>query len=290
MNLFELIEPEELTGFARDALADLAVNDFTLGRYFPDRQVEDIVVRYATGGGGLARTAKFRAYDTEPPVGEREGITRATVEIPTMAEKLFVSEYERYRLMANTDEAVNAVYNDTLTLMRSIAARLEVAKGRALIDASLTFTENGLDGIVMDFGRAAGHSVSTGTSWATHATADPLGDLLSWQETYTDTNGSAPGGMITSSTVLGHMLQNDALRGQMFALGGATVPSRIDVNRLTDYLLSYGLPPIEINDSKVSVDGVTTRIIDEDVVVFTRPRRVRQAPPCSVPPLRLRKS
>lgn len=271
MNLLDLIDPEDLTGWGREALADFERNQFTLSRYFPAQQTSDIVVSFGTGGGGLARTAKFRAYDTEPPVGQRETVERKTTEIPTIAEKLFLSEYQRYRLMNNTDEAVQAVYDDTTTLMRSIAARLEVARGRALVDGALTFNENGLINLNMDFGRDAGHSVSTGTTWAAHASADPLADLVSWMDTYIDTNGFAPGSILTSSTVLSHLLQNDALLGQMYVMGSPTVPSRLTLEGLATHLAGYGVPPIVTNDAKVSVDGSATRVIDEDKLIFLPP-------------------
>lgn len=267
MNLLDLIDPDDLTGFARAALADLDENQFTLSRYFPAQETSDIIVRFGTGGGGLARSAKFRAYDTAAPIGVRESVERKTTEIPPISEKLFLTEYERYRLMNNADEAVAQVYNDTRTLIRSILARVEVARGRALQDGSLSFAENGL-ALTMNFGRDAGHSVTAAVTWATNTT-DILGDLQSWIDTYTDTNGFGPGGILCGRTVLGYMLANNDMRD--LAYRGVGSPTNLTVDQLSSILQPFGVPPITINDAKVAVDGVSTRIIDDDVLVFTPP-------------------
>ena len=267
MNLLELIDPLTLTGFARQALRDLDQNQFTLSRYFPQREVNDIVFRFSSGQGGLANTAKFRSYDTEVPIGQREPVSRKTMEMPPIGEKLFLSEYERYRLLNNTDEAVAQVYNDTATTIRSVLARMEVARGRALIDGALNINENGVIQTV-DFGRDAGHSVTAAATWAT-TTTDILDEILSWMETYNDTNGALPGGILTTRKVWGYMLKNDSFRN--LAYYGATAPTRLGSTELQGVLADQGIPPVVTNDAKVNVDGAATRIIDEDTFIFTPP-------------------
>jgi len=267
LNLLDLIEPDELTGFARAALRDYEENQFMLSRYFPARQTQDTMVTFGTGGGGLANTAKFRAYDAEAPIGQRETIEKKTLEIPPISEKLWLTEYERYRTMNNADQAVAAVYNDASTLMRGIAARQELARGRALQDGALTIDENGLV-LTVDFGRAAGHTVSAGTTWAT-STTDILTDILTWMDTYNDTNGFLPGGIVCSRTVLGYMLTNDGFRGLAFF--GGTPPSRLSVEELNGQLADREIPPLTVYDAKVSVDGSSTRVIDVDSFIFTPP-------------------
>ena len=267
LNLLSEIEPDTLTGFARAALRDYESNQFGLGKYFPPQQIQDTMVTFGTGGGGLANSAVFRSYDAEAPIGQRETIAKKSLEIPPISEKLWLTEYERDRLMNNNDAMIADVYNDAATLMRGISARMEVARGRALQDGSLTIDENGLT-LTADFGRAAGHEVAAGTTWAT-STTDILGDILSWMDTYNDTNGFLPGGIVTTRTVVGYMLANDGFRNLAFF--GGTPPSRLSTAELNSQLADREIPPIEINDSKVNVAGSSTRIIDVDSFVFTPP-------------------
>ena len=267
LNLMDLIEAPELTGFARAALRDYEENQFTLSQFFPATETQDTMVTFGTGGGGLANTAKFRAYDAEAPIGKRETISKKAIEVPPISEKLWLTEYERYRTMNNADQAVQDVFNDAATLMRGISARQELARGRALQDGALTIDENGLL-LTVDFGRAAGHSVTAGTTWAT-TTTDILGDILSWMDTYNDTNGFLPGGIVTSRTVWTYMLKNDGFRNLAFWNG--TPPSRMSSEDLRGVLADNEIPPITINDAKVAVDDVSTRVIDVDSFIFTPP-------------------
>lgn len=269
MNLISQIPAAELTGYAREALADLEQNQASLGEYFPARETNDIVFSWNTGGGGLAKTASWRAYDAEADYGSREGFSRKTAELPPMSRKLLLGEYERLRLLNNTDAAIDAVYDDVDTLLKSVSSRLAVARGEALVNGTLDIVGNGLVGLQMNFGRAAGHSVTSSVDWSTVATADPLADLQSAIATYTATNGFGPGGILTSSLVVGEMLQNDNLRSLVFAGSGS--PTRLSRAQLDALLSDFAIPPITVNDAQVSVDGVTTRVLAQDTVVLTPP-------------------
>jgi hypothetical protein len=268
MNLFDLIDPPTLTGFARQALRDLDENEFSLSPYFPARQTVDTMVTYGSGQAGLARTAKFRSYDAEAPIGKREGIERQSIEIPPISEKLWLTEYERYRLMNNSDAAVADVYNDVRNVMSAIQARIEVARGRALVDGSLSFNENGLV-LNVNFGRDASLEATAAVDWSV-PTTDILGDWNTWIEAYVDINGFRPGGAITSSKVWGEMLANDDFRDLAF-WGNNTSPTRLSDRELQGLMSDRNLPPIIVNDSKVDIDGTPTRIIDQDTVVFVPP-------------------
>jgi hypothetical protein len=270
MNLLELIEPPTLTGFARRALRELEENQFSLSPYFPSRFTMDTMVTYGSGQAGLARTAKFRSYDAEAPIGKREGIERQSIEIPPISEKLWLTEYERYRLMNNSDAAVADVFNDARNVMSSIQARVEVARGRALVDGALSFNENGLI-LNVDFGRDASLSDTAAVDWSV-GTTDILGDWNTWIEAYVDLNGFRPGAAVTSSKVWGEMLANDDFRDLAF-WGNNTSPTRLSDTELRGLMSDRNLPPVIVNDSKVEVDGVATRVLDQDTIVFVPPQQ-----------------
>src|SRR5690606_34436931 len=109
----DYIEPAELTGYVREALADLEQNRFTLSRYLPSRTIDDLHYRFNRGGEGLAEAATFRAYDAESPIGGRPGLTRVTGELPPISRKVRLGEFDRLRLrQAADDDVVNSIFND----------------------------------------------------------------------------------------------------------------------------------------------------------------------------------
>jgi len=265
MRIWDAIDPAELTGYVRAALADQDRNRFALSRFLPSRPVSDLHYRFNAGGTGLAEAATFRTFDAESPIGSRPNTVRVMGELPPISRKVRLGEYDSLRLRNADDEIRDAVFNDAARMATSIAARMELARGEAISTGKLMLAENGVVATV-DFDRAAGHTVSAGTSWATVATADPIQDLLTWQDTYIASNGEAPGAIITSRRVRGLLARNDKVKALAATVAGA--PAIVSDMAVDQVLAAYGLPPIVTYDVQVNVAGVATRPIADDKVVF----------------------
>ena len=261
----DYIEPNELTGYVRAALADQPMNQFQLAQWLPNRAIDDLEYRFTRGGDGLVEAATFRTFDAESPIGHRPGATRVTGELPPISRKIRLGEYDRLRQRRATPQILESLLNDAERMTRAVGARLELARGDALVNGSITLNENGVIATV-SFGRSGTHAVTAGTSWATIATATPLADILSWRQTYINTNGVAPGAMMMGTTVLTYLLRNAEIR----ALVGSTLgsPSRVSQAQLREILDDHELPPWYINDTRVNVNGVATRTIPDDVFLF----------------------
>lgn len=262
----DYIEPAELTGYVRASLADQDRNAFVLDQFLPHRFVNDLDYRFTRGGEGLTEAATFRTYDTEAPIGSRPGVSRVSGELPPISRKIRLSEYDRLRQRANGNEDVIAgLLSDAERMARSVGARLELARGDALVNGSVTIDENGVTATV-DFGRDATHTTAAGTSWATVATATVLSDLVSWFDIYVATNGVAPGTLLTSTRVARLMQRNeeviDAIEG---SAAGRTRVTQAELNALLE---SEGLPQVTTFDAQVRVGGTATKIIDDDKVLF----------------------
>jgi len=259
----DYVQPAELTGYARAALADLEVNQFTLSQFLPSRPVDDLQYRFNRGGTGLAEVATFRAYDAEASIAKRPGLTRVTGELPPVSRKIRLGEYERLR-QRRLDTAIrDAIFDDTDLMVTAVAARIELARGSALASGTVTINEDGVIATV-DFGRKAGHTgVAPANLWSVSASATPIADLIAWIATYRASNGGRnPGSILTSQKVLSNMLRAQEVRN--LAAANGTSPSIVSVLTLNTILAAYGLPPIVINDAQVSVDGTATRLIPEN--------------------------
>jgi hypothetical protein len=262
----DYIEPVELTGYVREFAANLPINQFALAQWLPNRVIDDLEYRYTRGGEGLTEAATFRAYDAESPIGSRPGVTRVSGELPPISRKIRLSEYDRLRQRsANGDAVRNLVLTDAERMTRAVSARMEMARGDALVNGSVTINENGVQATV-SFGRTGSHAVTPGTPWSTVASATVLTDLLSWMQTYIDTNGEPPGAILTSTTVQNYMLRNAEIRTIAGSLAGT--PSIVTMPALRSVLEAHGLPPIYTYDARVSVDGVSTRVIASDILLL----------------------
>jgi hypothetical protein len=262
----DFILPAELTGYVREALADFQINRFTLSRYLPNRTVDDLDARFLSGGEGLMDSASFRTYDAESQIGSRPGIQRTTVELPPISRKLRLSEYDRLRQRANPGVLVtDGLFSDAVRLTREIGARMELARGDALVNGTITINENGIIAVV-DFGRASGNTVTAATLWSDAVNADPINDLITWQQAYLVEMGEAPGALVMSTPTLNFMLRAQKLRPFVANLVGA--PTIVSRTELGNILGAFGLPMVDTYDAQVRVSGSAQRIIPTGKVLL----------------------
>ncbi len=256
----DIIDPAELTGYARESLADYETRRGTLARWLPNREVADIVARFVKGATGLVDIADFRAYDAEPTIGKAPNVKRVTLELPAIGQNIPVSEYNQLRSRtsgADEDAIRSYILNTTDIVTRAVSDAIERLRGTVLQTGRATVAGFMDD----DFGRSAGNSVTAGTAWST-ASADALGMLESWTDTYRDANGEDPGAILLSTRALRAMASLDQFKTQL--LNGSSRPAT--VNDVRDTVSAAGLPPIEVYDRRVSVGGTSTKVLADDRV------------------------
>lgn len=265
----DVINPADLTGYVRADVADYEVNRNTLSLFLPNQTIADINVRFTTGSLTQQDAAMFQAYDTESRIGRAPTRKRQTIELPPLGDKVRVGEYDRLRGMGqdSNDNVLITVQKAAIREGRAVSDRIELARGGALTTGKVTINENGVIQEA-DFGRAAGHTVTASTLWST-TTAAASTMLATWQQTYTDATGMPPGAIVTSTRVLLAMQKNDEIRADAGIRtaegGGARLIGREGVNGV---LTSWGLPPVYVYDRAVRVNGVTTKVIPDDRLLF----------------------
>lgn len=262
----EYIDPAELTGYVRAALADYNANRFTLSQFLPDRVVDDLEYRFAAGQQGLADAASFRAYDTEAEIAGRPGIKRVTGELPPISRKMRSGEFDRLRFRQLSDQEQQALglMSDAERLTRSIAARMELAKGDALVNGSVTISENGVEGTI-DFDRPSAAVVTVANAWDTDS-GDPINDLTAAVLAYNELNGVDPGAIVLSRRIVAALIRNDNLRKSAGTLIG--VSNIISQSAVSQLFEAFSLPPFQTYDAQVLVDGTATRVTPDDIVLM----------------------
>lgn len=261
MDIFDLIPPAELTGYAREALADRPVNQFQLSAWLPDDTVDDLVYRYARGGGGLVEAASFRAYDAEPGFGRRRGAARVTGELPPIARQMFLDEYTQLRTRGSADAQIEqALEGDALTLVRQIDARLELARGDALVRGKVALAEDGVEAEV-DFDRNPAHSPAAAVAWS-DPTAPIMSDVEAWMQQYVTTNGALPSTILSTSKVVQAMKRNHDLLSLRYPNIADPSNLRLQVSDINELFANEGWPTIRQYDAQVvGTNRQVTRII-----------------------------
>lgn len=258
----DVIEPAELTGFARASIQALEDRNGSLERWLPNTHVDDISVKFTIGENGLREAAEFRAFDAEPTIARQARGRGLQLELPAIGQKMPVSEYRALRLRNASDDAYRShILKTTNQIVRAIADRMEMLRGVVLDEGKAIVNQRDFN-ISDDFGRPAEHNVVAPQLWATPA-IDRLEDLLAWDELFATTNnGTKAGAQLMSSRVYG------ALRaGDQFVNPNTGRPmSREQINSV---LIDEGLPPIYIYDRRIkSYEGVINRVTSDENILF----------------------
>lgn len=266
MDIYDLITPAELTGYARAALADRPTNALQLSTILPHRLVDDLTYRFTKGGGGLAASASFRAYDAEPRFGKREGISRVSGELPAIGQQYVLGEYDQLRLRNANEQIRSLLLRDAARIARAIDQRFEFARGQALVEGKVDLNEDGVVATV-DFGRSAAHSVAPGTLWSNLAASTPIDDLQAWRDVYVDTNGEAPSEMMLSTRIVNYLVRNAQVRSMVLPVGSTV--TQIRRTDLEAVLTDFGLPRMRVFDARgIDQTGVSRRVIADDKLLF----------------------
>lgn len=265
----EYVEPAELTGYTREALADLPQNQFGLLQdILPNVLVDDIEFRTRLGGNGLARAAKYRSWDTEAPLGRRRGFEDLSGAIPPISQKIRLSEYDRLKLRRNRDAIIDAIYDDAVEQAIAIDTRIAIAKGQLLSTGMVTLHENGLV-LEVDFERKATHNTTAPVLWNVDG-SDPIEDLLAAQAVYVATNGVRPGRFVTDQSVISTLMRNATIRAMTLPAGSTT--QIVTVDAVAALLRSFGLPELEIFEAQVEGDdGNPLDLLPKGRILFLPP-------------------
>lgn len=269
--VYDLIPPAELIQYVRAYENEVlrAEGQFVLDAYLPNFLTDDLEFKIRRGAFNDVDIAEYRAFDTPAKMTQRPGTRRIAGSLGPVSRQIPLGEEETLRvrsLQANSnDPLVDAIYADSERMIRSVAARIEVARGDVIDDGRVTIAENGLQ-LTADFGRAAPMSVTAANLWTNASTGKPVTDMLTWQEAYVDQNGVAPDHVLMPKQRVSSLCLNAEVRSFAAGLGGT--PARVNRATLDDIISNEGLPPIVLFDGQFRVDGVRTRVLPVNKVYF----------------------
>lgn len=262
------VEPDDLTVFVRQVpvTPGRRLTSMFPTEYVDDNKVDILEITHTN------RTAKFRAWDGRLHVSNRDTVLEKSVKLPPLSSSYSVGELERLqmefaRTQGTREQAiVNAIYNDAKNGTDEVLNRMEMALGDVLTDFKFTLAGEGGLFLEADFGAPAGHTVTAAASWAI-AGSSHLTELITWHDVYVATNGAPAGGILTSLTQIRNLTKStqiiNAVKGSAAGVTMVTIPE------LQAVLAANGLPPLlDPIDTSLDVDGVTTRVIAADKLMF----------------------
>lgn len=235
----DIIEPAELTGYARESLNAYEARKGTLARWLPNREVLSTFVKFVAGSAGLVEEARYRAYDAEPEVGRKPSGKRVTIELPAVSQEIPVTEYQQLMARGMSDEALRAeILKTTDQVVAAISDRVERTRGVVLNTGKATVAQSNFM-MDDDFGRNAALTITAPALWSVAGT-DALGQLQTWLDLYVQHAGVEPGAIVMSNRALRALGATTGMATQL--INGATRPATIQEVNAT--VQGAGLPEI----------------------------------------------
>lgn len=258
-----------------------ALDAFLPDEYGPALEF-DFTVLNVTGN-----TARFRAWDAPAHMNPRDQITlnRAPL-VPLSVTKPVKTEQEMAQLYglayANDPRAAlaQAVYADLRAGAQDVRRRAAQAKASVLSTGTLPMNEGGLNGTI-DFGVPSGNKLTAPTLWSHQTSGAYDADIVAFLNTaraaYIAKNGFPPGKWLSSTAVLSLMQQNANLQKMAVqSLSGGQLggfQGLVPLSAVAAILGAFNQPnPTQyIVDANVSVDGTSTLVFPNNVVVLGPP-------------------
>jgi hypothetical protein len=273
MLIYDLADPQELQGFVRSVQEEQDRNQFILSQFLPNDNIDDIEYKVTKGGLQDEDAAFVRAWDTESPIGNRQGLERMFGELPPISKKIRLGEEERLRRRAlergNNQAIIEAIFADAAKMARAVVIRVELFRAEALFNASISIDENGVDQDI-PFHRSALHDVvPQGALFSNTGASVPIQEEQAWVAQYEDTNGFTPALALVSTAIVNNLLLNTQYRS-MAAQNGIT-PAFLNLNGLNQIRATYDLPPLVKYNAKVRVSGVQRRVTPNNEMLYLPP-------------------
>lgn len=261
----DLIDPVEATGIARDEQYVIEQErGGTLARYLPNVFVDSDYVKFKVGANGLVDVAAYRAFNATPEIGKGGGLKTSTIELPAISRNEPIDEKTQKELARLSDDQVRKSIESAIRRnVQAISMRQELTRGIAIDQGKVVVDQDNYS-INDDFGRDPALSITAPILWNSPA-VDRITALKAWQAIYVDkNNGEEPERMLMDDTAWAALASGDQFATLL--ANGATRPALTE--EIKAFLSSAGLPPIDIYNRRVSVGGVTTRVLPAGKLYF----------------------
>jgi hypothetical protein len=274
----DVIDVPELVGYVREQTQN---SDIFAG-VLPAIEVDDI--EYAIQNidtRAAMQVAKYRSWDTAPPLGKRPGFSIIGGEIPPLGLSVKVGEKDVGRLnklrAGVADEggpaALDAIYNDAVNMAKAVYNRLSWAQIDLLLDGIVTIESStpGPDAAISaNFSVPGANIVTAGTLWSDTAASTPVTNLAAWQKVFRAANaGANPLFWMVSSQIVAELGLNAQVRNLSPSTADGGVRGIVTEQTVAQVLSAHRIAPMVVVDDELpAIDGSgLARVLPERKVI-----------------------
>lgn len=202
-------------------------------------------------------SAAITGWNSGAPLRDKQGLKTLTQEVAKIQHGIRIDEREQLkftnpRVEAERERAINRIYDQTDRLIEGVNDTEEWLRAQAVYKGAIVYSSNNVQ-INVDFNLPA--MVPVTTPWSDRKTSNPLDDIRAAVQAYKDSNGGqAPAYIDMSGSVLLDITLNEQVRGAMFGVNSAMIPTRAQVESLVAQIADAPVQ-IRVNDDQISLEG-----------------------------------
>lgn len=231
----------------------------------------DIDFNYDVFTQTYAPSAAITGWNSGAPLRDKQGLKTVTQEVAKIQHGIRIDEREQLKFLNprvndERDRVIKKIYDQTDRLIEGVNDSEEWLRAQAAYKGRLVLNAHGII-VDIDFGLPA--MVTAATPWSNRATSNPLDDIRVGIQAYKDANaGQTPTYIDMSGSVLQDIVMNEKIRGAIFGVNSAMIPTRSQVEALITNIVDAAIT-IRVNDDQISVEGAAaSRLLPVRTVAF----------------------
>lgn len=271
--IFDYFTSKALAAYYNTKLADANTQPYLGDELFPARKKMGLNLKFIKGAKGLPTTLSLSAFDVKSTKKDRIGFQSVQTKMPFFKNDMLIDEELRQELLIAI-EAGNAdyidtilrnIFDDTITLLDAAGVARERMRMQLLSSGAISMANNG-QAYTYDYGLGNDQKVTPTTAWNANG-ADPLSDIITWQDVIENKGYARPARAITSRTVLRTLMKNAGIKEAVYVMSQGKVT--LTEANVKDYFREHAGIEIAVYDKKyMSENGVATRYIPEDLFIL----------------------
>ena len=271
--IFDYFTSKALAAYYNTKLADANTQPYLGDELFPARKKMGLNLKFIKGAKGLPTTLSLSAFDVKSTKKDRIGFQSVQTKMPFFKNDMLIDEELRQELLIAI-EAGNAdyidtilrnIFDDTITLLDAAGVARERMRMQLLSSGAISMANNG-QAYTYDYGLGNDQKVTPTTAWNANG-ADPLSDIIAWQDVIENKGYARPTRAITSRTVLRTLMKNAGIKEAVYVMSQGKVT--LTEANVKDYFREHAGIEIAVYDKKyMNESGVATRYIPEDLFIL----------------------
>lgn len=271
--IFDYFTSKALAAYYNTKLADANTQPYLGDELFPARKKMGLNLKFIKGAKGLPTTLSLSAFDVKSTKKDRIGFQSVQTKMPFFKNDMLIDEELRQELLiaieaGNTDyidTILRNIFDDTITLLDAAGVARERMRMQLLSSGAISMANNG-QAYTYDYGLGLDQKVTPTTAWNANG-ADPLSDIIAWQDVIENKGYARPARAITSRTVLRTLMKNAGIKEAVYVMSQGKVT--LTEANVKDYFREHAGIEIAVYDKKyMNESGVATRYIPEDLFIL----------------------